>query len=296
MPIQSYVDTPRTSTCLEGSNRMSIAKGLIYSAIGAAIASAAWVGLIRATDFSLWIFAPVVGGAAGYGMMRATRMRGGIAAGAVAAVIALAGIFGVRYYVASTTVDEYLTVTEEDALETIASEVATELEEQDISPYDDEGDYISTVYETAEQRWAALGESEQHEFLAALESESQPESTAAVLTPLALLFDFGIFGTIFAALAAGTAFKTASMTLEQALMQKGFDAEEAQRQAAAMRNEDQPAAASGFSRIPPPSAVPSPAPVGFNADRSRTDRPAPLSFPPSAPAGRPDRGSDSRAA
>jgi hypothetical protein len=111
-----------------------------------------------------------------------------------------------------------------------------------------------------------MSDAEQREYVAALEQGF--DETAGTLTSLWLLFDFGIFGTICALLAAGTAFKTASITLEQALIERGHasDSDEAAQVASDLRASD----AGFFARLGPQET-----PAG--ADRSGAKRAVPPS-------------------
>lgn len=198
-------------------------KGFAFAAIGAVIGAVVWVVLIRVTGSNLWILAPVVGGCAGLGMMRGTQMRGGLPAGALTAAVTFAAIVAARYVVVSGDVQDMLAFDEEDVIDELAYEVAAEWTEAGYEVYDEEeGDFLPAVYEEADERWAALTDDEIREYIAANEDESG--EMAAVMTPLGLLFDFGIFGTICAVLAAGCAFKLGSITLEQALVDRGHAA------------------------------------------------------------------------
>jgi hypothetical protein len=223
-------------------------KGFAYAALGAAVGAAAWVLAILLTGLSLWVLAPIVGGAAGFGMMRGTQMRGGLPAGVNAAVLTLAAVAAARYAVVSARMQEFAAFDEEEVASAIAEEVAGEWIDEGHEVYDDEeGDFLPEVYAEAHERWASMSEPEQREYVAALEAGSG--MSAQALTPIGLLFDFGIFGTICAFLAAGTAFKTGSVTLEQALVERGHagDAEEAATLATGLRAED----AGIFGRLGP---------------------------------------------
>ncbi len=199
-------------------------KGLAYAAIGAVIGAIVWVMVIKLTGWSLWVLAPIVGGGAGYGMMRGTQMRGGLPAGVIAAAVTLVAIFAARYFIVAGEVRERLALDESEIIGEVAWGVANEWVEEGYEVYDEEeGDFIPAVYEKAAERWGSMSEEEQGEYVASLQEEAS--SGAEVLTPIGLLFDFGIFGTICAALAAGTALKTASVTLEEALIERGHAAD-----------------------------------------------------------------------
>lgn len=216
---------------------MSLGKGAAFAALGAVVGLAVWLSLIRLTGWSLWVLAPIVGGAAGFGMMRGTQMKGGVLAGVIAAGLTIAAIFAGRWVVVSQFVQDRLAITEDDAREAVTHEVAAELEAREIEVLDEEGDYNDEVRYKAHKRWEAMSDHDREMMIAQMQEES--EQAAVVLTPLTLLFDFGLFGTMCAALAAGTAFKTASMRLEDALVGKGMaSAGEATAMAASMRRED----------------------------------------------------------
>ena len=228
---------------------MNLGKGLGYSAIGALIGAMIWVTLVSMTGMRLWVLAPIVGGAAGYGMMRATQMKGGFAGGAIAAALTLAAIFGVRYFVVSQEVRKQTAVTEEGAFEHFTDAVAADMAQRGMTTHDEEGEYLAKVHYRAREAWTSMTWEEHEQYLAARWEENR--AAAGVLTPLGLLFDFGIFGTICAALAAGTAFKTGSIRLEDAVVEKGLAAggEDAAAVAAKMRAAD----ARGRGRVAPSS-------------------------------------------
>jgi hypothetical protein len=217
---------------------MLTGKGLAYALIAAMLAGAAWVGLVELTGWSLWLLAPAIGGAAGYGMMRATQMRGGVVPGLAAAACCVAVILGCRAFTASRWVDAQ---TQEAAMNHVTELIAADLEAQDIEVLDDEGEYTAEVQRKAEQAWAGLSDSERAKVLDAVREESG--FSEGGLFGIGLVFDFGLFGLICTGLAAATAFKTASFTLEQALQDKGLDSDEAAQTAQRLRAENKPSAA-----------------------------------------------------
>lgn len=217
---------------------MSMGKGLAFAGIGAVVVAVIWVVLIRVTDWSLWIVAPAIGGAAGYGMMRGTKMKGGAAAGVWAAAVTVAGIFAARYTVVSWMTEDFLAVDEEEAVEHLAWQIAEEWEQEETECWDEDGELLPSVYAEAGERWEGMDADERQALTAELEGDS--ELAAGVLTPIALLFDFGIFGTICTVLAAGTAFKTGSTNLEATLIEQGVaqDSADADRLAGQLRAGD----------------------------------------------------------
>lgn len=197
-----------------------LGKGFTFAVVGAVVGALVWFVIIEITGWSLWVLAPIVGGAAGYGMMRGTQMRGGFPAGVLAAGLTLFAIFGVRFIVVNNEIQSHLAVSEENVINEIAYGVAEEWEEEGYEVWDEqEEDYLPEVYDEAADRWTDMSETEQEEFMSMLTEGS--DEAAALFTPFALLFDFGLFGTFCAVLAAGTAFKTGSTTLEGALIERG---------------------------------------------------------------------------
>jgi hypothetical protein len=233
---------------------MNLGKGLAFSAVGALAGAVVWIIVIKVTGLSLWVLAPIVGGAAGYGMMRATQMKGGAVSGLIAAVMALAAIFGARYYIVSQDVHEHLIVTQDDVDGRLQSQIAEEMQRAGLEVFDEEGEFTSKVQHEAQQHWYDMSEFEREQYIGALQAEYR--QAAGFLTPLGLLFDFGIMGTICAALAVGTAFKTGSVTLEKALVEKGMavSADDATSIASKMRAEDSSKRSRNTSKADEPDA------------------------------------------
>lgn len=218
---------------------MNLGKGLAFSALGALAGAIVWVVLIQLTGWSLWLLAPLVGGGAGFGMMRATQMRGGSTAGLLAVAVTVLAIFGARFFVVNSFLNSELTAdTEEESIEYLAGDVANEWMNEDIDTMTEDGDYTEAVYAEAHERWAGMTGAERAEYTAHINEDTAV--VGAVLTPIALLFDFGLIGTICTVIAAGGAYKTASTNLEEALIEKGQAStpDEAIAMAAKMRAED----------------------------------------------------------
>jgi hypothetical protein len=227
---------------------MTLVKGVVCSAIGALFAAAAWVALIKLSGWSLWLLAPVIGGAAGFGMMRGTQMKGGLPAGLIAAGLTLGAIFGARWIVVSQAVEDSLAVSEKDAAAMMEDDVAREFERGGLEVYDKGGEYTYRVRAKAWDRWSGMSEYERHQYMKAKQAENS--AGAAVLTPLGLLLDFGVFGTVCAVLAAGTALKTGSATLEGELARRGLAEEEVAVEAKRMRDEDAGPSSQGRWALP----------------------------------------------
>jgi hypothetical protein len=199
--------------------RMVFPRGLFVSAICAAIAAAVWIALITVTGWSLWLLAPLVGGAAGYGMMRATQMRGGVSAGVVAVLVTFVTLFASRFYVISAAVDDVLAVNEETAIEHIAFDVVNDWHPQGLQVHDDNGDLHPAVLAEARKRWDNMWPDDRHAMMQSLEGDRS--AVSVWLTPVALFVDFGIIGSIMVVLTCITAYKTGSRVLEEVLVEQG---------------------------------------------------------------------------
>lgn len=237
---------------------MNLGKGLGFGAVGALVGAVVWIALIKATGWNLWILAPVVGGVAGYGMMRATQMKGGAPAGALAAAVTIAAIFGARYYIVTQDVDARSAVTEEEALDHLTNEVAQEMDKRGIPTMDENGEYRPRVRKKAEEAWSQFVDFEREQYIAGLRQQNR--EALGVLTPLGLLFDFGIFGTICTALAAGTAFKTGGAKLERELVERGMATEDTVADVASKMRAGETVSSSGGWRLPEQRAEERPLP------------------------------------
>ncbi|MCC6284253.1 MAG: hypothetical protein IT439_02950 [Phycisphaerales bacterium] len=198
---------------------MLLVKGFALSIAGGVLAAAAWVGIIIATGWNAWLICPIVGGGAGLGMMLGTKMRGGMEAGLLAALSTLVCIGAARFIVITDALRDVTRANESDIIENLAWTVAEEWDAEGYEVMDDDDELLPAVHSEAERRWFMMTEAERRDALAAEQAEG--DELAAAATPWAMLFDFGILGTVCACLTIGTAFKTGSITLEAALVQKG---------------------------------------------------------------------------
>ena len=101
---------------------MNLGKGIVFALLAAGAACAAWYALITWSGWSLWLFAPVVGLAAGAGMACGGAKVPGARVGA--AVVALIAIGVTRFVAVDHEVNEMFGVTNEDAVDYFAAVAA----------------------------------------------------------------------------------------------------------------------------------------------------------------------------
>lgn len=272
---------------------MNLGKGLLFSVLGCAMACGAWYSVINWSGWSLWLLAPFVGLAAGVGMAVGGCTKKDTGGKILAAMVALAGVCTVRYLVITNAVGEYLEVTSADAVDHLAGKVAEELEASGANDvYDSEGDYSGAVYARAEREWERMSVSEQSAYLANVQEEVS--TATAFMTPLAIVIDFGIFGTLWTIGAAFVASKTASSG-KPSEADDETEEEVLTGPLAAARRAELPTQSRGLPGMPPPSVggLPGmPPPSGTGLRFATDDEPA----RPAQQVQRPRQGGQDRAA
>ncbi len=204
--------------------RMSLVNGTLGALLGAAVGAAVWTGISWLTGWNLGILAPIVGGAAGFGMGMGNQGRGGATAGIIAAALTIAGVLASRCMLSeleySDFADEMATISEEDAQDRLAWEVMDRMisNGETLSESDDDESFPPEVESQAAQLWDQMDDQERAEFIAAMtdESRAMTDDAAGVGTFIFFLLNMGLFGWIFTALAAGTAFRIASTEIRHA--------------------------------------------------------------------------------
>jgi hypothetical protein len=227
---------------------MNLGKGLGLSAIGAAAGAVVWIVLMKITGMGLWFLAPIVGGAAGYGMMRGTQMRGGFVAGVGAALITVVAIAGARFYIVSEEVQAKTAVTEEDAVAQLTQEIAADMSRRRIPTLNEDGEYRASVRKRAADKWLEMSDQERSNYMGA--REEQNRAASSVMSVVALIFDFGVFGWVFVALSASASFKIGSTVVAKAAAEKEAANKDAAKLAAKMREEDAGTSSAGGWRLP----------------------------------------------
>ncbi len=192
-----------------------LGRGAFLSLVCAAIGAAGWAAISVATEMRVGFLAILVGGLAGFGMAMGNKGRGGAGAGFIAGLVACLAILGSRFAVMHMGVREFIragsAVTPEVAVLEVAAQVAEEFEAQGIE-YDDamyEEGYPEVVLDEAQRRWDALAPEEQESYMQALRVHYATEGNqvAGLITVIATVVDFGLFGFVWVALGAGTAFR-----------------------------------------------------------------------------------------
>lgn len=194
---------------------MSLGRGAALGLCCAALGAAGWAAVSVATEMRLGFLAIIVGGLAGFGVGLGNRSRGGAEAGFLAAVLACLAILGSRYAVMHMGVREFIRVgsevTPDVAVQEVAAQVYEEFEQSGVEfdPSMDEDEYPPVVLDEAQRRWKALSRDEQESFMQALRVHysSQGEQRAGLLTIIAVVVDFGLFGFVWLGLGAATAYR-----------------------------------------------------------------------------------------
>ncbi|MFZ4575744.1 MAG: hypothetical protein ACOYN0_15220 [Phycisphaerales bacterium] len=112
---------------------MNVVRGLLLALAVGAVAGGLWFAAVVASGWSLWLLAPLVGFAVGMGMTCFGTQKVDLAGKVLAACAALATIVTVRVFAVSHVVSAELAVTEEDAIEAVAADVAAHMESQGVS-------------------------------------------------------------------------------------------------------------------------------------------------------------------
>lgn len=219
--------------------------GLLGGLIGAGI----WVAIAHTTGYEIGWIAWGVGGLVGLGVRllgsaemasfdRATRQRvvkrvpamAPVAAGLVAAVIAVGAVVAAKYQVLNLALSQVVEVPDasntEAILSRIADDIVLEREEagrevvfppgKDFDSAALEGDYPPDIWQEAEARWASLAPDERAAWLA-----QQGEEARAFYDAMGgggafalLVASFGLFDLLWFGLAGWTAFKL-GMSIEE---------------------------------------------------------------------------------
>jgi hypothetical protein len=214
-----------------GGVAMLSGKSLAFSAVGALAPALVWFVLMWLTGWSLWLLAPIVGAGAAYGMIRATQMGGGRTAGLSAAGIAVVVILTAR----SLFVGHWVSTQVEDlALASLTSALAAEMEARNERAFEGNRRFKPEVRQRATETWKALPKDQRAEYLSAIRKEyAEFEGWP---TGLRRVFHVGLAGLVVIGLAGLGAFRLASLSLEEALVQRGLaDAATTELVAAQMR-------------------------------------------------------------
>ncbi len=195
--------------------------GLVLSLVLALAGAALWFALSRIYDtWLLVILAALVGGLAGYGMALGTKAKGGAAHGLLAAltclVACLAAKGAIAWCRAADFVDQYATVTEEDAYDHLVDQTYRALVDEGVL-HGDETSYPLAVYDTASEQWRAMTHDERQEYIAAVQLQWQNTDGAitGVASAAAFLFSWGLLDIFCVGSAVATAFKIGSKQLAE---------------------------------------------------------------------------------
>jgi hypothetical protein len=183
-------------------------KGLVFALLGAALVAFIWHVLISTTGLGLWLVAPFLGLAVGLGMREGGSSQASMTSKLAAVAITLVAVVAVRIGAVHTFMNETFAVTDETAVESMAASIAEQMSEEDEDVYTTDGDFAPHIYAAAQSQWNGMLATEKTRYIRSLEEEH--EQSSAFLSPFVLLFDFGIFGTLWTVSACTTAFTTSA--------------------------------------------------------------------------------------
>jgi hypothetical protein len=199
---------------------MSLSKGIAGSIIGAAVGSIVWVGLSAASGWGLGLMGIVVGGLAGFGMGQGVQGRGGLHAGIGAAAVALMAVLGARFAVTQMEMSRFMEegsrVSEEDAVDALATQEFERLraagdEFEDWDPENE--DWPEIVRYRSELAWSQMSQLDRDAMISEMEAEgrAEMEDAAPIAGIAAFLFStLRPSGLLLLGLAMSTAYKIGS--------------------------------------------------------------------------------------
>ncbi len=211
---------------------MSIVNGVVASLVGGAIGAAAWMGVSYSTDYEIGWLAWGIGALAGAGMSLGLKGSGDMAAGVVAALIALTAVFGGKYGAVHFAVQKSLG--EFEATPIGAHDLHVWLADEVVGEWDAEGreiqwpagmtmeeahqpqDYPAGVWEEAVVRYDALSPAERTrmEQEIAEQRSGMLRGMQAQIATAGFQESLGPYDLLWAGLAVATAFRLASRRKE----------------------------------------------------------------------------------
>lgn len=195
-----------------------IGRGTCAAIIAAFLCAAAWTALSYFSEWRLGILALVVGATVGAAMAVGADRRGGMAGGALAALIALSAMIGSRYVLTrlelNAWTEEMSEVSDEDAVLALAGSIYdSQIESDDVEELlTPDGEYSPTVLRRAERAWERMSPDEQAELKASIADDSREAFAEAspLLMGVGLLFNIGLTGLVLMALGTATAWRMGS--------------------------------------------------------------------------------------
>jgi hypothetical protein len=177
---QKEADAPKGALVANGALVATICLGAF---IGGLLAAGAWGFTVYHLGGGFRYFGIIIGAIVGAGAYIGARGYSGPLSGGIAAVAVIGAVIGGRYFAVSMLLDKLepkiraaaMSVDDEEAVSLIGREVAGELGSRGVhyqwpEDVDDpehatgKEEFPAPIWTEAEKRWAAMGESERHEF------------------------------------------------------------------------------------------------------------------------------------
>ena len=207
---------------------MSVVNGVLGSVVCSAVGALVWTGVGYTTDLEIGWIAWGIGALAGYGMHRGLGGAGDFASGALAAVIALAGVFFGKYATVHFAVERSLGELEATPIDAqtvrvhLADEVVREWEAEgrelvwpegmSIEIAEQPAQYPPGVWDEAETRFAALSAQDRARIKKDMEAERATalQAMRPQIASASFQESLGAYDLLWAGLALATAFRIAS--------------------------------------------------------------------------------------
>lgn len=193
----------------------STGRGFIGSVIGGGIGAAIWTLVSYFTHLESGWIAWGVGLLAGVGM--ACMGGRGMGAGLLASVVAIGAIVGGKYATVHLEVNDYVDsigeFTEADAKSYMAGELMDEyIRHGRTVEYDDDGNYPAEVWDDANAQWAAMSQTERHQYTLDTRAKVSREiqDSKGTLEIVGMITSLGLFDVLWVLLAVSTAYKVGS--------------------------------------------------------------------------------------
>lgn len=202
--------------------------GFLGGVVGGVVGAAIWAAVTYFTHYEIGWMAVLLGACVGLGWALCSSKRGGAVSGVVAALIAIAAVFGGKFAVAHFMVQDFITgqssekMTDADAMDWLAGDVLEHFENTGRSmsaPSSGSHGFPPEVWAQADAEWSKMDEPTREGFKREREAmvRANVKDVGVVATIIAFLGSFGLWDLLWLGFSATAAFRFASARGEQPL-------------------------------------------------------------------------------